>query len=419
MQIKKEFVVILSSIVLCGNAFCAGFSLYEASAKTYALGGAVIGKAVDASANFHNPATLTDLTNITVTLGFMTEHPRARMKVDGGTSTPMDPGVFLLPSFQLAVPLPWDFTFGLGVMPEYGLGSAYDNNWPLNNNSLDTTVMSFTVNPNLAYKITDKWSIGAGLRFLYFDFDQHSMPAPSTLFPNARYANHLYGHNAMRNLGWQVGTKYDIFDNFSVGLIYKSRTVTTVEGYTENQFVSSSGNAYVDKKLAAAVPQTCGEASTDIELPQSITGGFNWDITRTVHFGYMLSWSQWSNLDTLYFDMPTGVKPINLNWKDTWRTGVGASWDFVKDWSVLGSYVFESDCSKNQDSTMLPAANRHMLSCGLAWNCWRGLELALTYGMILMDGVGTHATAADGHLAYYEAYRGISHAAGFTITYRF
>ena len=150
----------------------SGFGLYEASSPTYALGGAVVGRAYDASANFFNPATLTDLTNLTVTAGFMTEHPRGRIKTDlpGGRTSSMDPGVFWLPHFHLAIPLPWDFAFGLGVMPEYGLGSEYSDSWDLNFNSINTTVMSFTVNPNLAYKVTDEWSVGAGQQ--QNDFEQ-------------------------------------------------------------------------------------------------------------------------------------------------------------------------------------------------------------------------------------------------------
>ena len=82
MNMKKE--AMFAAVALTGAAaFASGFGLYEASSRTYAMGGAVIGKAVDASANFHNPATLTDLTNVTVTAGVMTEHPRARIKVDG------------------------------------------------------------------------------------------------------------------------------------------------------------------------------------------------------------------------------------------------------------------------------------------------------------------------------------------------
>jgi len=69
---------------------------------------------------------------------------------------------------------------------------------------------------------------------------------------------------------------------------------------------------------------------------------------------------------------------------------------------------------------MLPAADRHMLSWGLVWRCWRGLEVGLTYGMILMDGKETQVreTVSD-RLDRYQAYRGISHAAGLTLTYRF
>ena len=133
------------------------------------MGGALVGKAMDASANFNNPATLTDLTNIWVTVGFVTEHPRASLRVakDGhglGKDENIDAGLFWLPHFQLAVPLPWGFTFGLCGDAEYGLGTEYDDNAPTAWNCTETTVQGYVLNPNLAYKITDKWSVGAGLR---------------------------------------------------------------------------------------------------------------------------------------------------------------------------------------------------------------------------------------------------------------
>ena len=59
---KKVYLLVLASGV-SSVAFSAGFALYEGSARGNALGGSVVGKAVDASANFYNPATLSDLTN--------------------------------------------------------------------------------------------------------------------------------------------------------------------------------------------------------------------------------------------------------------------------------------------------------------------------------------------------------------------
>ena len=398
----KRFFFFLTEF-FAASALASGFGLYEASSRTYAMGGAAIGKAVDASANFHNPATLTDLTNVTVTVGAMTEHPRARIKVDGAPSERMDSGVFLLPSFQLAVPLKWDFVFGLGVMPEFGLGSAYDDDWTLCGSSEETTVTSFSVIPNLAWRIGDL-SIGAGLRFLFFDFEQCSTPRRAD-----GIRHRLKGDNDMKDFGYQVGIKYDVTDDFSLGLVYKSMINVRVEGKSEKDQPAIFGG---NQRVAAR---------TELDLPQSITGGFNWDITPVWHLGGMVAWTQWSSIGTLDFDLGGAHTPCVLEWNDTWRVGLAPSWDFAENWTAIMSYVYENDCCGDQESTMLPAANRHMLSWGLNWKCTSSLEIAATYGMILMDGKGTQSYNGknDAMLHHYRAYRGISHAAGLTLTYRF
>ena len=407
---KKGFLAIVAAVLL-GGAYASGFALYEASAPTYALGGAVVGRAYDATANFFNPATLTDLTNLTVTAGLMTEHPRGRMKSDypDGRTSKMDPGAFVLPAFHLALPLPYDFSFGLGLMPEYGLGSEYDDTWDLSFNSTETTVTSFTVNPNLAYKITDKWSVGAGLRFLYFDFEQHSHPFVAGPY---RFRNRLKGDNGMGDFGYQVGTKCDLLESLSVGVVYKSRTLVHVEGKTTN---TSDSPALADRAAAAS-----GHAETKMELPQSITAGFNWDVTDSVHLGGAVAWTDWSSVGVLDFDLNGTHKDIKLKWADTWRVTVAPSWDFAEDWTWLTSYVFETDCCGHQDSTMLPPSERHMLSTGLVWHYDDNWDIGLTYGVILMDGETSDCTqTASGVTYHYRAHRALSHATGFAVTYRF
>ena len=76
--------VAMSSIVASG----AGFALYQGSAKGIALGGTAMGRAVDGSANFYNPATISDFTNTVVTVGTGIEIPRASVAVDGHGGAP-------------------------------------------------------------------------------------------------------------------------------------------------------------------------------------------------------------------------------------------------------------------------------------------------------------------------------------------
>lgn len=425
----------LALFAVAATAYGSGFGLYQPSATSHAMGGALVGKAMDASANFNNPATLTDLTNLQFTVGFVTEHPRGRVdvgRVGGATKTlAMDPGVFWLPHFQLAVPLPADFTFGLGISPDYGLGTAYDEQWPLNFACTETTIQSVVLNPNIAYKVTDDWSVGVGARLLYFEFEQYSRPqvAGTGAFQGmelGRFANRLRGDNGMKDLGWQIGTKYDITDTFSVGAVYKSWIQTHVDGKTSNELLDvnprlpDAVKPTVASQLRSAAAKRTGPASAEITMPQSVAVGCNWDVLPTWHLGSMVSWTQWSDFDTLHFDLAGGGKDTSLDWRDTWRGSVGSCWDFAEDWKWMVSYTYDMDSTTwTQQSAMLPPADRHILGTGISWNCWGGLELTLSYACIFMDGGDMDVYDSLGGRWHFETCWGFCHAAGFSVTYRF
>lgn len=415
------------SLVLFGAAAAAygsGFGLYQPSAISHAMGGALLGKAMDASANFNNPATLTDLTNIQFTVGFVTEHPRGRVEVgrvgESMERYTMDSGMFILPHFQLAIPLPADFTFGFGFEPDYGLGTSYDDHWAMNFSATETKIQSVVLNPNLAYKITDDWSVSAGARFLYFEFEQYSRPqaAPGGV-EVGRFRNRLRGDNGMKDVGWQIGTKYDITDTFSVGAVYKSWIQTHVDGKTVTKFDSAVNPAFVPALESEAAKHN-GRAHADITMPQSVAVGCNWDVVPTWHLGAMVSWTQWSEYDTLNFELEGGDKRIPLDWRDTWRGSIGSCWDFAEDWKWMASYTYDMDSTTwTQQSVMLPPADRHILGTGFAWNCWGGLELAVSYACIFMDGGDMTITDNAGKRWRFETQWGFCHAAGFSVTYRF
>ena len=133
MTLKHEISVTLMVLSII-PAFSAGFGLYEGSARGNAMGGAVMGKAVDASANFYNPATLTDLTGTVVTVGMTTEHPSCDTYIDGHSGRKMDPGCFVLPHVYLAQELPYGFSFGTARIrrfpPARPAGVGSDGNYP-------------------------------------------------------------------------------------------------------------------------------------------------------------------------------------------------------------------------------------------------------------------------------------------------
>lgn len=462
MQFKRT----VASVLVFGfviSAFGSGFSLYEPSTVSHAMGGALLGKAMDASANFNNPATLTDLTNIEITVGFITEHPRAMVRgstdrVSWGEDKTCDPGLFWLPHLQVAVPLPWDLTFGLSAGAEYGLGTMYDAGFAMDWSSTDTTVQGYVLNPNLAYKITDKWSVAVGLRWLFFDFEQYSDPLiAGGGYELGRADTRLKGDNGFKSIGWVIGTKYDITRNFSVGAVYKSaidaeiegkistkvrrRNVKMINGVADGaakQALVQMGvpQAYwpmyypqafqqalaaVNSQISDGVGARNGDASCSMTLPQTVAIGFNWDINEDHHLGMQFSWTQWSVFDSLHFNLAGGDKDVYLDWNDTWRASIGYRWDFADDWSFLISYVFDQDCclEKDQSSAMLPPAHRNILTGGFVWSICENLDFCFDYSCIFMDGGSFDTKDELGRQYHLETCRGFCHAVGCSLTFRF
>ena len=247
------FVVFLISF----DSLAAGFALYEGSARGNAMGGAVMGRGLDASANFYNPATLSDLTGTVVTVGMTTEHPTCDTYINGRSGPKMDPGCFVLPHVYVSQQLPWDFTFGLGFAPEYGLGTHYRKSWPLAWDTRQTTIEGLVLNPNLAYRITDDWSVSAGFRLLYSSFEQYSDQMATS--GGARYGtvrDHLNAHNDFNDWGWQISTKYDITEKLSAGVMYRSFIDTKIKGYNHTRvrgYDDSAVASQVDAGVRAAL----------------------------------------------------------------------------------------------------------------------------------------------------------------------
>ena len=409
MKNTSSMMVAAAVSVAVATAHGAGFSLYEWSASGTALGGTVVGKAVDASANFYNPATLSDFSDTVVTVGFVTEHPTADTRIDGQPGPKMDPGCFMLPHFHLSQPLPYDFTFGLGFAPEFGLGTHYPDGWALNWNTRKTTVEGLALTPNLAYRVTEDWSVSAGFRLLYFSFDQYSHPYTGVGTSQGNYR--LKGDNGFTDWGWQVSTRYRVTDSVSVGAVYKSYIDTAVKGHSS-----------MDSSVAAVNRAASGTAGADIRLPQSVTIGANWDVTETVHLGTALTWTEWSSMQTLNFKLPTGVKTTPLRWDDVYRIGLGGSWDFHDNFTLMGSYVYDIDpCSTKPDagSTMLPPGDRHIAALGVNWH-YESIEITLGYALVFMcsDSV-EYRHPATGRYVKFDTENGLSQSAGVTVTYRF
>ena len=374
---KKLLVAVVLGISAI-NVFGAGFGLYEASSRGNAMGGALVGKGDDASANYYNPAALTDLTNVSVSAGVTLINPFCDSRVYRLQQQKMNSGWFVAPTFYLSVPITDNLTFGWGNYAEYGLGTKYKNDWALAWDTTETTIEQYTLNPNLAYKITDWWSVSAGLRVSYITFENYANPMMGLTHPTFGAYNlrsHLKGDDWA--IGYILATKFKITDTIHAGITYRSR----LEHHIKGDFTMNGS-------IGGLVPMdTSGEASAKLTLPSSVATGINWDITDDWRVGATIIWTEWSTVDDIDFKLPAGYGyRQRLDFRDAFRYGMGTEYDFTNWLQGRLGYVYDLDPShENRGTTMLPAGDRHIIATGLGFNITEQLRFDVGLSFICME----------------------------------
>ena len=426
----KKLVLGLSALLPLGAAYSAGFGLYEASARGNALGGALVGSTKDASAVYYNPANMTETTNVSVMAGTTFTWLYSDIAVDGHSERNMNPGLFCIPHFFVTTPVWGDLFFGLGLYCEDGLGTKYGTDWSLAGDTTETTMEQFTLNPNLAYKITDWWSVAAGLKMSYITFNNKKRPhhggTISGLKPDLE--SELDGDDI--SMGYNFGTSFRLLENedlgrLKLGVVYRSQIKHNIKGDFD---INGKIGPYPYHAVPGAYPaDRHSDASAKLTLPQSLTAGLNWDSPNEKwHAGFATTWTQWSSVDTIAFKIPartpTGAQTsfdLPLEWDDVWRFSLGLEYDVTDDLSLRCGYVYDMDpSSEDRGTTMLPGGDRHIIGLGAGYYIWRSLRLDVGYNLVMMDE-GERDNAVNGVKHRFGTSNSYSHMLAVSLSYTF
>ena len=453
----KKIAFAAMCAVFASGAFGAGFGIYEASARGAAVGGALVGKAGDATANYFNPADIANATNIQIATGVTFINPYCDVEVEHKSQQRMNAGWFTVPTFYATIPLPFDFAFGWGNYTEYGLGTRYDTDWDLAADTQKTTMRQVTLNPNLAYKVTDWWNVSAGLRASWIQFISHKHPyagtdlVQDTQFGTLTAADPFHIRTKLKGedwgMGWNLGTQVKPTDRLSLGLLYRSQIKHKIKGHV-------SMNGGVDGTLTGTlnvptpygiIPMPAsqalplvgqsdqisqemnihGRASAKLRLPDSLTFGANYDVTDRYRVMSVITYTRWSSVKNINFKLPQGYSySLPLHWRDTYRVGIGMEYDIL-DWLTARiGYTFDEDpTSKSHSTTMLPCGDRHIIGSGLGFKITENLRFDVSYSFIRMNNTHywVHYKNYQGgdERKYVSYHNGYSHLVGASLSYSF
>lgn len=393
MKTRNRLILAVMVVVAAGPAFASGFAFYEQGAKASGQSGAWVARADDASANWYNPAALAHLSGHEVQFGIN------YLEVGSDTQLALAPGVSFDAVSNAETPVHFYYAqrindrvaWGIGLNNPFGLISEWEDA-PVTFFSRRAELNTYLLNPNLAFRLGELWSLALGIDYLSaevreFSHDEIAFPV------------NLHGEGDAWGYNFAVQFKMKAF---SLAGQYRSGMNPNIEG----EIVING----------APGPR----ATVDLSLPGQTMLGAAWTGKRVdVELGgYYTQWNTFKSLDVETGNPLTDIH-LTQNWVGTWSVRLGLAFRLdqgMKHELRAGGVIDDSPVPAEFLRPSIPDADRTGFSLGYGYLSTRwGIDVYAMY--LQFDDATANGSPADAVIN--GTYTSTTLLAGLTAKYRF
>lgn len=411
-----SLIFVLSIALISVDVLATGVSLTGIGSRATAFGGAFRGIANDWSAMYWNPAGLVQIQKMQFGGSFEFIAPTANytpILLQGQNYGTLMSGelqnedqTFFVPSAGFVYNT-GDLAFGFSVFAPFGLGTKWDifnttpynANYPVNEFDGDLQIMDF--HPSVAYKVSDKLSVGLGISIIHASIKIQqpkltqipylSNPLLAGLSQmvlanggsynatNSYIMTNVDLDGSGMGFGGNIGLMYKATEDLQIGVSARYYLDADLEGsftgttYFANDPVNNAVNqavltgalqgGLIDQATATQLGALfSGYSATTIDdqnvkaklpLPMNIGIGFSYTGVENLLLTMDVDFTQWSTWDVIEIEMTDGTKnELTERWDDVIRIALGLEYT-MDNLQLRGGFYTENAASVNE--TMTPS----------------------------------------------------------------
>ena len=389
---KKVLIVILFALIVLAQAnpgCAAGFLIYEHGAAAMAMGGAFISVANNPSAIWHNPAGIAFLKGTQVSVGTTLIWSKASLNLPNWpyptqrdwnqiSQTFYPSNVYITRSVGDKV------TLGVGFFSPFGLGAKWPPENPLRYLGYEDDMKTFFFNPTVAFKLTDQFSIGVGVSYIY-------STVKFKMIEHKEFG--AYG-------GYDIPAGLDGTGhawNFNAGLLYRGEKFNFGLNYRSRFDITFNGDLDLDSSAVPAPlkPYVANTATgnTTFKFPDILGVGVSFNVTPKLLLSADAHYVLWNRFDQYVIefseqDQGVPLEPITTleNFKDSWTLRAGLQYMVTPKFALRAGYLWDQAPQPVETmDPLLPDANRNAVTAGIGY----------TFGKVTLDVTYHHEIFKD------------------------
>ena len=280
---------------------------------------------------------------------------------------------------------------GVGFDSPFGLMNKYRSNDPaVHYTGWHNYLKMYSIKPTLAYKFTDKISLGGGpMWYRVYDFGG-IQGFPNNLITMPFGVNTPDGqvrlNTSGNHWGWQMGALIKLTKKHRLGYYFRSpvtllaRGMAKVENANLPVILGGSGRHNFETGVNAK-----------LSLPMNMTWAYAYQPTEKTHYEADFTWTHWRVNQRLYFTPdPTGnaaddgilnaISRADKDWRDGFGIQLGASHKLTKKLTLrAGSWFYWTPVPNTSFTPSVADANHWAVSIGAGYEINKYLTADLCY----------------------------------------
>ncbi|MEE9706159.1 outer membrane protein transport protein [Aeromonas veronii] len=403
--IFKKSLIAATIALATGQVHAAAFQLNEHSAS--GLGRAYAGEAAiadNASVLARNPAAMTTFDKMAVSVSGTYIKPDVDVEGAMKSSIPLPslntqasekgiaPAAFI-PASYFIQPLNDQWAWGLALFSNYGLSTEYSKTFPAGAGAGDTELMTFNINPNIAYSVNEHFSVGAGINAVYAKAELNryagalSTVPPLNGIPGIGYDTNISSLKGDTwGFGWNLGTLYEVSENHRFALTYRSQVDLSFDG----DFQGSAAGLQTIQNGKPVFKTVDGNLKLDLPAQAEFAGYHRLNQQFAVH--YSINWTDWSAFQELKAtssacnDGTLGqCLQKDEKFKDSMRYAIGGTWYINPAWEARLGFAYDNTpIEAEYRSLSIPDSDRIWYSAGATYHFTP--DMSLDFGLTYIDG---------------------------------
>ena len=348
----KKIAVIFSGLFFSTFSHASALYFYEIGTEDTALAGAgQAARAQDASTIVTNPAGMTRLPDHMFTGGLQALGGDIDYQLDNSAQRSPGNVMNVMPNASsfYSQKINDDLYAGIGLYGNYGLGIDFGN-WAGERLIKKSTLMAMTLSPSLAYKLSDRVSIGASANINY-GFLSLTRDVDGV---DDKQKDHDWA------MSYRLGLLMQLTDQTRAGVTWNSKTEYdfNIDGKAR---LPNLPNVQYDLPITAQV-----------NAPQQIMLSLVHDINKQWSVMGDFGWQDWSEFGAPQITVVGQQVDKNSRMKDTWHTALGVQYRPTEQWRLNAGVAFDSTPYKDQSDVAMT------IPTGDEWRFGTGAQYQIT-----------------------------------------